>query len=259
MPARCRWSGSLGHRGRGEWKALRRWGRQPGVRGSEQAACVRGWSPLWLRGERASRWGCAGAWLLSERLRGDLGEIRSCAGRTARPQSRPTLARGWGLKERAAGSGGGHPPEAAETPAWGSGRCSRGGPGPSLALWESWGSRARPTGRGLRCLRDTGGPGWPGPGPSVLGRPVEPQHGPSRSVGAARAEGGSSPCPALQSQAPHGRCSPGTLRRGGGSWRWVSHVGLAEGCSSLCSWGHPLPWAALQGAGSRALAGVVRL
>lgn len=34
-------------------------------------------------GEWAWSWGCGGAWLLSRKLRGDLGEIRSCVGRPA--------------------------------------------------------------------------------------------------------------------------------------------------------------------------------
>lgn len=81
-----------------------------GCRGLSRRFGLRGWGPVWLpRGEWASSWGYGGAWLLSGRLRGDLGEIRSCAGTAAETTEPAHPGQGTGaLKERAAGSGGGH-------------------------------------------------------------------------------------------------------------------------------------------------------
>lgn len=92
------------------------------------------------RGEQACSGGCGGAWLLSERLRGGLGEIRSCAGRAAETTGPAQPGQGTeAQKERAAGSGSGHGQEGTETLAWGSEPRRSRDRGLSLWLRRNWG------------------------------------------------------------------------------------------------------------------------
>lgn len=158
-----------------------------GCRGLSRRFGLRGWGPVWLpRGEWASSWGYGGAWLLSGRLRGDLGEIRSCAGAAAETTEPAHPGQGTGaLKERAAGSGGGHGRKGLR-PQLGAVSAVDGDPGPRSRALGELGREAVPAGRGLRCppgansLRSAGpGPGSSGPGPPVSGRPcVDPREEP---------------------------------------------------------------------------------